>query len=295
MTANLVRDMPMESYHAVPALSASGAWTLIQECPAQFWYDSPWNPNAVPTHGLEFDIGTATHLAILETDKLAERVACIAAKDYRTTAAQEARDWAYESGLVPLLPQQLDLVRHLAEAVRADPWAADLLDGAESELSIFWDDARRLVPCKARPDLVTRDQAVLADIKTCPTANPRAFQRTAFNSGYFLRAAWYIDGYQMATGKMIHDYWFVLVGKDPPYLVSTLRLGQRAIEWGRMMVRRSVAVFDQCQRSGDWPNYCPEPTTLELPTWAEYQLQDRSESGEFTADDARRSLEFLNP
>ncbi len=294
MIANIVRDMPMDDYHAAPALSASGAWTLIQECPAQFWYESSWNPNFVPETGLEFDVGTATHLAILETDKLAERVACIDAKDYRTKAAQEARELAYESRLVPLLPHQLELVRHLAEAVRADPWAADLLDGAEPELSIFW-DADHGIRCKARPDFVTRDGAVIGDVKTCPTANPRDFQRAAFNMGHFLRAPWYMDGYEIAMGQRVHDYWFILVGKEPPHLVSTIRLGERAREWGRMMVRRALSLFDQCQRSGDWPNYCPEPATLELPTWAEYQLQDRSESGEFTVDDARRAREFLNP
>jgi hypothetical protein len=294
MTANIVRNMPMDAYHATQALSASGAWTLIQECPAQFWYDSPWNPDLVPDNSPEFDIGTATHLAVLEQDRLAERVACIDAKDYKTRAAQEARKWAYDSGLVPLLPHQLDLVRHLSAAVRADPWAADLLDGAEPELSIFW-NADRGVRCKARPDLVTRDGSVIGDIKTCPTANPRVFQRVAFNSGHFLRAPWYIDGYEMATGQHIHDYWFIIVAKEPPHLVSTLRLGERAIEWGRMMIRKSLALFDECQRVGEWPNYCREPATLELPTWAEFQLQDRNESGEFSAEDARRSMEFLSP
>jgi hypothetical protein len=194
-----------------------------------------------------------------------------------------------------LLPHQLDLVRHLAEAVRADPWASDLLYGAEPEMSIFWDDERHGIRCKARPDLVTRDGAVIGDIKTAPTANPRAFQRAAVNNGHFLRAPWYIDGYERATGRTIYDYWFIIVAKDPPYLVSTCRLGVRAIEWGRMMICRALNVFDECRRTGEWPNYCPEPVTLELPTWAEFQLQDRSESGEFTTDDARRSTEFLSP
>jgi hypothetical protein len=284
----------MDDYHAVRALSASGAWTLIQECPAQYWFESPWNPDFAPKNSLVFDIGTATHLAVLEPDQLGRRVACIDAKDYKTRLAQEARDWAYASGLVPLLPQHVDLVRHLSAALRADPWAADLLEGCEPELSVFW-NADIGVPCKARPDFVTRDRAVLGDIKTCPTANPRAFQRTAFNSGYFLRAAWYIDGYEQATGSTVHDYWFVIVGKEPPYLVSTLRLGPRAIEWGRMTVRRALAIFRKCSQTGHWPTYCLEPSTLELPTWAEYQLHERNEAGEFTADDARLSMEFLRP
>ncbi len=292
MTANIIRGMPMDAYHATKALSAGGAWTLIQECPAQFWYESPWNPNVIPANKLEFDIGTAAHLAILETDRLADRVACIDAKDYKTVAARVARDWAYNNDRVPLLPKQLDIVRRLAEAVRADPWASDLLDDCEPEMSIFWDDERHGIRCKARPDLVTRDGAVIGDIKTAITANPRAFQRAAVNNGHFLRAPWYIDGYERATGRRVHDYWFIIVAKDPPHLVSTCRLGERAIEWGRLMIRRAVGVFAECSRSGQWPNYCQQPQTLELPTWAEFQLQDRHESGEFTTEDARRSMEF---
>jgi len=294
MTTNLIRDMPMEAYHAVQALSASGAWTLIQECPAQFRYESPWNPDFVPKNKMEFDIGTAAHLLILETDKLADRVACIDAKNYKTKAAQEARAWAYESGLVPLLPHQLDVVKRMADAVRANPKARDLLEGAEMELSVFWDTDNG-IRCKARPDFVTHGGTVMGDIKTALTANPRAFQRAAFNLGHFFRAPWYLDGYEMALARRIDEYWFIIVAKEPPHLVSTRRLGERAIAWGQMMIRHSLNVFEKCWRTGQWPSYPEEPETLDLPTWAEYQLTDREQAGEFTDEDARRANEWMKP
>ena len=36
--------MPVTAYHAMRALSASGAWLLAEECPAKFLWRSPWNP-----------------------------------------------------------------------------------------------------------------------------------------------------------------------------------------------------------------------------------------------------------
>src|SRR5947208_14454473 len=51
-------------YHAMRALSASGAWLLAEECAAKFLWRSPWNPLYVAEAKSEFDIGVAAHLAV---------------------------------------------------------------------------------------------------------------------------------------------------------------------------------------------------------------------------------------
>src|SRR5438270_10945568 len=93
-------------YHAMRALSASGAWLLAEECAAKFLWRSPWNPLYMPEAKTEFDIGVAAHLAVLEPERQAQSIVVIEAGDYRTGRAREARDAARDAGKVPLLPYQ---------------------------------------------------------------------------------------------------------------------------------------------------------------------------------------------
>src|SRR5262249_52081148 len=89
-------------YHAMRALSASGAWLLSEECAAKFLWRSPWNPLYVPEAKTDFDIGIAAHLAVLEPARQSDSVVLIEAGDYRTTKAREARDAVRAAGKVPL-------------------------------------------------------------------------------------------------------------------------------------------------------------------------------------------------
>ena len=104
-----------ETYHGSstiePSLSSSGAVTLVQECPAVFWASSPLNPDFVPEQKLEFDIGSAAHLIILEPAKWGSQVVEIDADNYKTKAAQEARDAGYAAGKTPLLPKHRRTIR----------------------------------------------------------------------------------------------------------------------------------------------------------------------------------------
>lgn len=303
MTIRIVRDLSADAYHATPALSASGAWQLADECPAIYWHNSPLNPDAAPSgNGKPMDIGTALHLAVLEPGRFADRTIVVDAADWRTKAAQVARDAAYESGVTPLLPKDQELVERLRAALLANEFAADLLDGAETEISYFW-TSEEGVPCKARADLVTRDGRAIGDLKASASASPVFFQRQAINAGHFLRSPWYADGWQLADGRRA-DYWYIIVAREAPHLVTLARLDERAIEWGRMMIRRSLELFQRCRERGEWPAYCDGPATLSLPGWAEYQLADQEQAGRFdrtkirahpNAEEVRRGFDFLAP
>ena len=60
-SARRISGLPAGGYHAMRALSASGAWLLAEECPAKFLWRSPWNPLYVPEAKTDFDIGVAAH------------------------------------------------------------------------------------------------------------------------------------------------------------------------------------------------------------------------------------------
>src|SRR3954454_20001620 len=103
-SARRISGLAAIDYHAIRALSASGAWLLSEECSAKFLWRSPWNPLYQPEERTDFDIGVAAHLAVLEPERQAQGIVVIEAGDYRTNRAREARDAARAEGKVPLLP-----------------------------------------------------------------------------------------------------------------------------------------------------------------------------------------------
>src|SRR5437762_10234862 len=151
-SARRISGLPAVDYHAMRALSASGAWLLAEECAAKFLWRSPWNPPYQPEAKSEFDIGVAAHLAVLEPERQADSIVVMEAGDYRTTKARAARDAARAAGKVPLLPYQLDIVRAIAGSIRAHPIASEAFVGGEAEVTLTWHDPETGVPCKARPD-----------------------------------------------------------------------------------------------------------------------------------------------
>lgn len=293
MSGRITYDLPMADYQASPALSAGGAWTLASECPALYWFRSPLNPQAKPPDTeRKFDIGTALHLAALEADKFVPRTTIIEAKDWRTKESRDKRAASYEAGKVPLLTKDYDLVQRLHDAIRRNRHAAELLDGALTEVSYFWE--AESVPCKARVDVLRNDER-MADLKSSASASPDFFQRQAMRAGHFLRVPWYCDGYEAAFGERIREYWFIVVSSEEPHLVETMKLDERAIEWGRLQIKRALTLFNACRRRGFWPSYCSGPVTISLPEWAEYRLADKEASGHFSEEDIRRGIEFLAP
>jgi hypothetical protein len=286
MTTNVVRGMPADQYLATKALSASGAWLLSESCPAHFWHASPWNPDREADNERHFDIGKALHLAVLQPDDLARAIVIIDADNYRTKAAQTLRDEAYEAGKTPLLAQELDVVIAMDRAIHADPYAAELLgdgDPADNEVSFFWEDQHG-TPCKARADRISRKHRAILDLKTAACAAPRAWQAAAFRDGHPLRAPFYLDGWEMASGECLRRYAFIVVEKEPPHVVQIYDLDERAMEWGRLMMRRALHLFVQHSVSGWNVGYSTGPLTIGLPSWAEYALADREASGDFRSD-----------
>jgi hypothetical protein len=285
----LITEFPAAEYHAMKALSASGAWLLAEDCPAKFLWRGPWNPIWQAEDKSEFDIGCAAHLAVLEPNEFATRTKLLDEADYRTNRARETREMARAEGKVPLLSWQLDIVRAIAGSIRAHPIAAEAFTGGQPEVTMTWRDKGTGIPCKARVDWLPRRCRWLVDLKTAASANPRVWRDQAYRLGYHARAAWYLDGAEAVTGRRPDDYWFVVVEKEPPYLVSVVAFDDGALEWGRRVNRRACELFARSIDRGDWPGYRDPGVTRDcafrigLPPWAIYQLQDRSEGGEFAA------------
>src|SRR5205823_14867098 len=176
----------------------------------------------------------------------------IEAGDYRTTKAREAHDAARAEGRVPLLPYQFDIVRAIAGSIRAHPIACRAFAGGDAEVTLTWHDPETGVPCKARPDYLPRDGSWLVDLKTATSANPRTWRDQAYRLGYHARAAWYLDGAAAVLGHTPEEYWFVIVEKEAPYLVSVISFDEQALEWGRRANRKACERFARFAAANEW-------------------------------------------
>ena len=118
MTVKL--DMTNEAYHLEPSLSASGAKKIALGSPAEFKYgEFKSNP--------AFDTGTATHTLVFEPHN-ADSVWC-------GPETRRGLDWkrkkleAEEAGALLLTEGDYRLAADMAEAVRSNRAAAELLSG----------------------------------------------------------------------------------------------------------------------------------------------------------------------
>jgi hypothetical protein len=281
-------DDMTDDYRAMKALSAGMAWTMVTECPAQAWYESPWNPEFIEKNGEDLDVGTMAHIAVLEPHLFDERVAIITANDWRTQAARNLRQEAYAEGKVPLLEKQF----HLVTRLRLQLWesaAAELLFGADGMSEHAWEWEWDGVPCKAKVDRFARiGRGMLVDLKTAATPSPAAFQREMVLRGHHLRAAWYLDGWDKFYGD-VDCYRFVVIGKAEPHLISVYQLDDSALQRGRTLYRHALSLFRQCQDAGVWPGYEGQraagekntPITINLPAWYLNLHDARERAGEF--------------
>jgi len=274
----LVPEMSEEDYHRHPSLSSSGARKLLSpSCPARFKYDRD-NP---PPPKTVFDLGKAAHRWVLGTGP---EIVELKFANRRTNAFKQADEEARAEGKVPLLTSDYRMVRSMVDALRANPLASAYFTNGRPEVSAFWTDKPSGVKCRCRfdwlPTIEKDRRLILPDLKTAESANPADIEKAVYKYGYYMQAAWYIDG-AWANGIGVDypyaglDAAFVLVvqEKTPPYLVTCVQIDADAIRYGRERNAIARETFRDCNASGIWPDYMRDRKTLPvagLPWYATY-------------------------
>jgi len=272
----LHRDLPAEKYHAIAAMSAGGLKRMRQS-PAHFYglQLDPARPlGGETTPALAF--GTLFHTALFEADQLAARyVAKPAGFDGRTN---EGKAWTAEhAGRQVVSADDLQKARVMAERVRAMPDVGALLRDGYGESSAFWIDDDTGELCKCRPDWVSPagdGGVVLIDGKSGQDASPEGFGRAIWNYGYHLQAAWYTDGFEAATGLHVHGFVFAAVETAWPHAAAPYMLGDDVLDRARKEHRRLLNRYAECKRTGVWPGYASGVQLINLPAWAQRQLEN---------------------
>lgn len=278
-----VFDLSLEDYLADPtvegSLSASSAALLLPpSCPARFAYQREHPPR--PTAAQQ--LGTAAHTRVLGNGPTLRPIPY---DDYKTKAAQEARDKALAAGEVPVKESELEVVDGMAAALRRHELAASLFDveaGGRAEVSMFARDAESGVMLRGRldwlPDPRLDGRLLLPDYKTCRRADPDSCSRALVDFGYHRKAPWYRNIVWTLLRDVLDEPpipLFVFQEKEPPYLISVVELPLTALEIGERQNRRAIARYVECVEAGRWPGYNDDDVALvSLPRWYEKQQED---------------------
>jgi hypothetical protein len=270
-----VLEIPADRYHAddisgAPCLSSSIANLLLTASPAHARAAHPkLNPGYERTSDEKFDRGTAAHQLLLEGSD--DRVFVIHADNWRTKDAQLMRDEAREQGRIPLLASQWREVKEMVDQVRdqiADHPARPLTVGRPEQTLVWEEDG---VWCKARLDWLRDDHAEVWDVKTTSrSANPQAWARTVWSTGYAVQAAFYRRGVRACFGVDPEWRWLV-VENAPPYALSVSTLAPDAWAIADAQVDAAIARWRTCLESDEWPAYRAEVAHIEAPGWLESQ------------------------
>lgn len=283
MKPGVYQGVPMAEYLAMPAVSAGLLHTLDTECPRAAWHASWLNPQrdrGDSTKGQ--DAGSVAHAILLEGSEACVR--SIDAPDWRTKAAKEERDAAREAGKIPLLAHQLPVIRSMVAACceyldslkATEPAIYSMFQGdGESEVTLVWEDAIDGVPCRARPDRISKDRRVIVDYKTVArTAEPNGFGRMVGSMGYDMSVAHYRRGV-LTLCNVLPTYVFLVQEVEPPYLCSLVSLEPAYVDFAQRRAMQALERWASCARANDWSGYPPRVAYVELPPWEAARREER--------------------
>lgn len=178
-----------------------------------------------------------------------------------TGKSRQGKAWEeFRSGLADhvLTPTEKEYDRALAaaKAILADPRAREALEG-EKEQAFEWSVMGR--KCAGRLDVINRPKRRAVELKTTALAQPDWFVRHALKMHYHAQLAWYVDGLELEGATII------AAETRPPYAVEVFELTPRALEKGRMLVRKWMERLLICESSGEWPGYSQCVNELDVP------------------------------
>lgn len=284
----IIRGMPSEIYHKMPALSNSGLKTLLN-CPAKYYYKY-LSGECVLKEKPYFKIGKAAHKYILEgreafekeywhnpysemkKDELIEFLKTFgyddSIKKYLVADLMQLvlEKAEIEPKAIHLTASELNQIVCMAKSINADTKCKNALSQkGEAELSIFWQDEKTGIWLKCRPDFLPYDCKNIPDYKTAESANPETFFNTFIKYGYHVQAAMYRMGIKAVTGIDVENFFFIVQEKEAPYITQIFNPAtDHIITWGEKAIYAGIEKYLECKEKDLWEGYSDKIIEMRL-------------------------------
>ncbi|MDF1603368.1 PD-(D/E)XK nuclease-like domain-containing protein [Nocardioides sp. YIM 152315] len=257
----LYPDVSDDTYHSDPvpdgSLSSTFARLLTEHVPAKAF---ALRRDRKPTKAM--NLGKAAHRHALG----AGPELIVWQHDGRTKAGKAERaayaDQIAAEVVVAVSEDERDQIIGMAEALRAHPYVAAVLNDADAEVSGFWQEGG--VWMRARYD--TLDTSRAHDYKTCQDASRRGFSKAMARFGYHQQAEFYQRGLTaLGHPAAAQPMRFICQEVTAPYLVQVHTPDAEAIELARQLNDRAIRIYAESVASGTWggyPELIAEPSPL---------------------------------
>lgn len=289
MTANITVGIDEGRYHADdlgcprPTLSASLAKVIVEKSPKHAYMAHPRLGGLKQESRKELDYGTLVHKLVLGTGP---EIVLVDADDWRTKAAQEARDSAAACGKLAVLTSVYDAAESSADTIVEElrDLGAPLV--GDSEVTVQWTSYHEgvSVACRARMDhlVVTRDRAIIIDLKTSRNAHPAACTRHILGYGYDIQRAAYVEAIETAYPHLAGRVQFIFAFAETEPFVSVTPgvLDGVMEERGRRRWAHAVMTWARCLDTQFWPSYAERVLTFESPSWLISQMEQEDHDAE---------------
>lgn len=286
-------DMPADAYHAdpcaTPSLSSSLACTILAQTPRHARQEHPRltvkpQDDATP----QMDLGSVAHELLLGKGG---GIAVLDFDNFRTKAAQQAREEAIAAHQTPILATQFAEAQKMVASVRAvmnetqDAEEAFDPDFGHSELVAIWQDIGGPM-CRAMIDRVLFDElrstATIYDLKTTSSGLSDRQIMAKIADGLDLRAAFYKRGIERLVPDMAGRVRFrwVFVETNEPFEARVIEMDAVTADLGDRKAAYAIEMWRRCLESDKWPGYPRKVERLTYPSWAEHSWLEREMIGD---------------
>lgn len=197
-------------------------------------------------------LGRYLHAAVLEPETITFEMV----EDLRTKEGKATAQSLREQGITVLSKSEFETysgcINSLANNKQVKLW----LQNAVCEQEFYFD--YRGIACKMKTDIKTtviENKTILVDLKFMVDSNPQEFMRKANFYDLDRQAAWYCNGYEIATGIKVDEFYFVCVEKAAPYCVSIIKVTPQQLKLGKQKYDHLVSVYLETIHVGKYPAY----------------------------------------
>jgi hypothetical protein len=267
-------EIAIDDYHRdpcpEPSLNASLIPWLLQ-CPAKAKARHPKLSTGFSSEeSRRMDLGSVAHKLLLGRGR---DIKVIDADNYRTKAAQEARDAARAAGVIPVLASDLATAEamHTAAVKQLEDFDLDhgIFEGGKAELAMFWKDA---AGCWGRSLIDYLYDNIptwhVWDYKTterCVRPEDAAMGAFIVDQGYDMQLAVQERGlltlFPSLSGRL--KFRLLFQETEEPYLISVVEPDESTMAIARRKVDYAMHLWAECLRAESFPGYTPEVVKTE--------------------------------
>ncbi len=262
----LYLDVSNEEYHSGEGLSRSDLIRLLQS-PAHWKYGEEVEETSAMI------LGQAFHTHTLQPE-LFDKQFVVLPEDYDGRTAKGKALKAEAGDKQTIKYGEWQDVKGMAEAIRAHPEIARLIEKGLPEVSGYWyDQAYPKILIKCRVDWLNTKENALLDLKSTTDSRPEYWVPHAYKMGYHIQAGHYLWGMSAITKTPHRDFYFAVVEKTKPYGVTLYKATEEFIQEGEIHVQKALAIYANCLAKDEWPGYPQGVEPLGLPIWKRKRQQ----------------------